>query len=281
MKKIINKFAFLLGGIIILSSCESNDIPTIDENGPTLAQFGTTSLVMGTPEEGATREVEVIVTNTSASERSIDINIDPESTATAEQYSISDLVIPAGSYTGTITISTFYDALPESGSSELVVNLESVNGGETLIDNGALEIEMFRKCPIVLENLVGTWTGTDSWGYPTQVEIAMNENGELTINGLLFEWTTGWWGEVIITNDPVVMDVNLDTEEISIEEQFYMTTTWDGAPQPLYNLTGSGVVLNACENVMQINPTLMQPDGYGAIDGSAWGPAFSVVLTKQ
>lgn len=275
MKQLIYKISFLVLGVVMLSSCEANDIPTIGEDAPTLVQFGTTSLVMGTPEEGTSREVEVIVTNTSETERTVDVTVDPKSTATEDQYEISNLVIPANSYTGTFTITSNYEALPESGSSELILNLNGVGGEETLVDNGTLEVEMFRKCPVVIENFVGTWTGVDNAGYETTAEIALNDNGELTINGLGFGWMTGYWGEVIITNDPVVMTVDPETETISIEEQFYMTTTWNGAPQPLYNLLGEGEVLNACENKIFIGFDFNQPGGAGILG------RFEVVLQKQ
>ena len=264
--------SFLLLGVVILSSCEDNDIATIGENEPTLAQFSNTSLTLATPEEGITREVDVILSSTSSQDRSINVEVDTASTATPDQYEISDVVIPAGSYRGTMTISGDFDAIPESGSSDLILNITDVEGEEAIIENGTLNVEFFRRCAITLDQLVGTWSGTTAWGYPTEVETWINEDGELMMNGLTFGWFQDYWDEVIITNTPVRVDVDLETFEITIPEQPYLTSTWGGDPQDPYSIRASGEIVNSCERIIEIRPVLVQ-DGAG-IDGSSDGPAF-------
>lgn len=264
----------------MITSCEDNDIPQIGPGDPTLVQFAENSVVLATPEEGTSEEVEVIVTTRSSSERRVEVEIDPASTATADQFNVSDLVIPADSYTGTITITGNFDAIPESGSSNLILNITGMEGEEEfIIENGTLNVELFRRCSITLDQLVGTWSGTDSWGYPTEVETWLNDDGELMMNGILFGWFQDWWGEVIVTNDPVMVDVDLETFQITIPEQPYLTSTWNGDPQPPYNLEASGRIVNSCERIIEINPVLIQ-DG-NAIDGSAYGPAFEEVIQLE
>lgn len=272
MKKLIFKLSYILVGLVLLASCEANDIPTIGDDDPILAQFSTTELVLATPEEGIMREVEVIVSSTSSQDRNLNVEIDPSSTATADQFSVSDLVIPADSYTGTFTISGNFDALPEGGSSSLILNLTGMEGEDIIIENGTLEVELFRRCSITLDQLVGTWEGTTAWGYETEVETWLNDDGQLMINGLTFGWFQDWWDEVIVTNQPVQVDVNLETFEITIPEQPYITSTYNGAPQPAYSLRGTGEIVNSCERIIEIRPVLVQ-DGVG-IDGSAYGPMF-------
>ncbi|MGM1057392.1 MAG: hypothetical protein ACQEWG_16020 [Bacteroidota bacterium] len=273
MKKLIYKTAVILFGALMITSCEDNDIPQIGPEDPTLLQFANNSVVLATPEEGASAEVEAFVTTTSSSERRVEVEIDPASTAAPNQYSVSDLVIPAGSYAGTMTITGNFDAIPESGSSNLILNIIEMEGvDELIIENGSLNVEFFRRCSITLDQLVGTWSGTDSWGYPTEVETWLNDDGELMMNGLLFGWFQGWWGEIIVTNDPVKVEVDLETFQITIPEQSYLTSTYNGAPQTPYNLKASGRIVNSCERIIEINPVLIQ--GGSAIDGSAWGPAF-------
>lgn len=257
------------------TSCESDPVVYDVDNGITLAQFGSTAAVIPTPEEGASTTVEVLVTTKSASARSIDVSVDESSTATAGMYALSGLEIPANSFVGTIEIASDFNAIPEEGTVELVLNLDGVGGSETSVEKGQLSVEMFRKCPIVLEELVGTWSGDGSWsayfGYPSEIVTTMVD-GELYMNGLAFGWFQGWWGEVIVTNEPVKVDVDLETGEITIAEQFYVTSTWNGDPQPSYNLKATGSILNACEKTMEIFPVFVQ-DG-SDIDGTAWGIPF-------
>jgi len=277
MKNLIIKFSILLFVMAGVVSCEQEMIVYDVENGQTLAQFSRASAALPTPEEGGTTTVDVLVSTVSSSERTIEVSVDTSSTASAASYEISDLVIPANSYVGTITITSIYDAVPETGSSFLVLNLDSIANGDTVVEKGTLTVELFRKCAIVLSDFVGTWTGSGAWGnttlgYQTQVVTFLNDDGELMINGLAFGWFTDWWGEVIVTNDPVKMDVNLETGAITIAEQSYITSTWNGDPQPSYSLKGTGMVVNACLKTMRINPVLVQ--GGSAIDGTAWGPSF-------
>jgi len=93
-----------------------------------------------------------------------------------------------------------------------------------------------------LESLVGTWTGTDgddtgNGGTPYASEVVTTySGGKLYITGLGRGWMQDWWGEVIVTETPVVADVNFETGEISIALQPIMTTTWGGDPQAPYSV---------------------------------------------
>ncbi|WP_373059756.1 hypothetical protein [Zunongwangia sp. H14] len=279
MKNIINRFTILMVSTMLLLSCEENEIPTIGDDYPVLAQFSDSSVTLATPEEGASVEVDVVVTTTASTERTVNVEIDPESTASADQYSVSDLVIPAGSYTGTLTVSGNFEAIPESGSTHLILNLTDVEGNETLVDNGTLDVELFRRCSLALEDLVGTWSGTDIWGYPTEFNTYI-EDGELMMTGgLVYGWLNDAWGEPIVAEAPVKLEVDLESFEVKIPEQYYVSTTYEGVPQPDYNLKGSGEIVNSCEKIMDISPILVQPGLAGTLDGSAYGDAFFVRVT--
>jgi hypothetical protein len=281
MKKIIYKIPVLLFLVAVLVGCESDPVIYDSENAQALAQFSSSSLSIGTPEDGASAEAEVTVSTVSSQDREIQVEVDPSSSATTDQFSVSNLVIPAGSYSGKITITSNYDALPENGSANLVLNLVDIAGSGAVVEKGTLKVELFRECAIVLSDFVGKWQGQGSWGdtslgYTTEVETFLNEDGDLMINGLAFQWFTGWWGEVIVTNEAVKMDINAETGEITIDEQFYITSTWDGEPQPTYYLKATGKVLNACEKTMEIRPVFVQ--GGSAIDGTAWCCPFVEVI---
>tara|TARA_R110002020_G_scaffold296658_1_gene512243 strand:- start:3606 stop:4454 length:849 start_codon:yes stop_codon:yes gene_type:complete len=278
MKKYL---AILCVAFISLVSCEEDPIIYDSSNGQTLAQFTAETASLPTPEDGASTQLTVLVSTKSDVERSITVEVDESSTASADQYAISNLVIPAGSFSGIITISSNFDAIPEQGSTYLVLNLTGIQNSETVVEKSTYTLELFRKCPIVLEDLVGTWSGPGSWGdtsldYTTEVTTFLNEDGDLMINGLAFQWFTGWWSEVIITNEAVKMEVDVETGAITIPDQFYITSTYNGAPQTPYNLRGTGTILNACEKTMEIYPVFNQ--GGSVFDGTAWGPKFKETI---
>jgi hypothetical protein len=156
MKKYLKLLSLLVTVLLVTSSCDKKDELIIFDNinGQTMIQFSKTSATLPTPSEGASFEVSVLVTTVSDVDREIDIEIvpqtDPDKTsASPDQYTISNLVIPAGSYSGTITISSNFDAIPEEGSTFLTLKLTGLAGASTTIYNGILEVELFRKCPIV------------------------------------------------------------------------------------------------------------------------------------
>jgi hypothetical protein len=281
MKKSIKIIASLVMTVFLFAACSKNVQPIFDaDNGQTLILLTASSATAPTPEVGVTTtEITVQVSTRSTSARTISIAIDPSSTATSDQYSISGLSIPAGEFSGTIVVTSNYDALPIEGSKFLKFSIVSV-GSSTLVENGDFSLELFRKCPIVLSEFVGTWSGTGSWseyfGYTTEIVTTMDGNGDLWMNGMTFQWFQGWWGEVIVTNNPVKVTMNIETEEFVIEEQPYITSTWNGSPQPAYNVKATGKVLNACQKTMVVYPVLVQNGG--PIDGTAWAGPFKETI---
>jgi len=284
MKKYIKFLSLIILTITLFASCnKSSELLVFDsQNGQTLIKLASNSGTAPTPQVGVTTtEIKVLVSTKSSTARDIKIAIvDSLTTATPDQYTISGLTIPANSFVGTITITSNYDALPVDGSTYLDFNVVSV-GSSKLAEDNNYRLEFFRKCPIVLADFVGTWSGTGSWseifGYTTEVVTTLDSNGDLWMNGLLFQWVQGWWGEVIVTNTPVKVDINVDTEELVIAEQPYITTTWNGSPQPAYNLKATGKVLNACQKTMVVFPVLIQ--GGSPYNGANFGgPLFKETI---
>ena len=143
--------------------------------------------------------------------------------------------------------------------------------------------EVGKKNSIDLNDVVGTWSGQASWfdifGYTSEVITSMDVNGDLLINGLAFQWFKGWWDEVIISNTPVKITFNDGcTDDFIIEEQPYIVSTWNGSPQPAYNLSGSGTLEKTATGFrMIVFPILHQSSSM--IDGNNWGVQFVEVLT--
>lgn len=184
MKKIILIFV----AMAFFTSCEEETVVYDPENGQTLARFSVGTLLVPTPTEGASATIEVFVSTSSDSERTISVEVDPSSTATADQYSISGLTIPAGAFASTLTITSNFDALPEEGRANLVLNLVDVSASNDIVlKNSPLQVEFFRECPIT----PGDWiiNMTDSYGDGWQTSTALGGSGiTVTLNdGTIFE----------------------------------------------------------------------------------------------
>ena len=277
--KNIYKLLTVLAICACFTSCEEDLIIYDSVNGQTLVTAPTTSAVVGTPEEGASSTLIVEVSTVSTQDRNISYSVDAESTANPSEYTISGGVIAAGEYTTDLVVTTNFNQLPEEGSSFLTLNIDGVEGdSDAAIADSKLNYEFFRLCPVPMnDGLVGTWSGTGSWGntslaYTTEIVTTLDENGNLLMNGIAFQWFQGWWGEVIETNSPVIVDVDPDTGEFVIDEQFYITSSFNGAPQPSYNMKATGRITNTCKKTLEIYPVFVQ--GGSDIDGTIWGPQF-------
>ncbi|MCK0161585.1 hypothetical protein [Allomuricauda sp. F6463D] len=179
MKNIINKLGILLAGVaFILSSCEEEKVVYDSVSGQTLASFSTSSVNLGVPTEGASVEIFVTASTEFDSERTISLEVDPASTASADQYTISNKGIPAGEYVGQITIEGDFEALPEEGLTQLILNLTDVSGSNDLtFGNETLTVSLFRECSSA--PTPGAWTINmgDSYGDGWQTDDANGGSG--------------------------------------------------------------------------------------------------------
>lgn len=270
MKKI---FGFLMIiSMVIFSGCEE-DIDLYD--GPTLVHFmetGGTFTVMDEPNQ--TFDISVGVTVVSSNDRTFTVEVQPEGTTAQSgvEYTLESttFTIPANEYFGTITVNGIYEGATSDGSTLKL----KLSGEEAAGFSNVFTLNIFQFCTFDINDFVGTWSGTDSWGYPTEVVTTL-VNGQLVINGIGFGWFQDWWGEVIITNTPLVMNVDPVTATFTIAEQPYLTSTYNGAPQPAYGLSGSGS-FEVCSKGMTINYVYHQSGG--TFDGSSWGASFKEVI---
>ena len=133
-----------------------------------------------------------------------------------------------------------------------------------------------------LSSFVGEWEGTGSWseifGYTTEIVTTLDANGDLWMNGVAFQWFEGWWGEVIVSSSAVKLDVDQATGIFTIAEQPFVETTYEGAPQAPFGLSGSGTFSGVCAATpaIEIFAVLHQPGGYAAaFNGTEFGgPPF-------
>lgn len=153
-----NKILLLLTVIAtsLFMGCSQEENVQFDAvNGQTLANFIGSSATQPVIVEGtASTDVTIEVTTKSDVDRTIEVVPTAESTATSNQYTISNLVIPAGAYAGTFTVTGNYDNIPEGGNFELELQLSGLSGGAFVSSNDTFKITLFRFCPVQIGTYV-------------------------------------------------------------------------------------------------------------------------------
>lgn len=149
---------------LFFTGCEENKNPIFDSvNGQTMSQFVGSAANQAVISDGtAYTDITVYVTTASTSDRTIDVVAGANTTASANQYTISNLVIPAGAYEGTVRVAGNYATLPINNSSVILeLNLTGI-AGSGVVQNGTYTVSMFRFCPIPAGDYVIDMD--DSWG---------------------------------------------------------------------------------------------------------------------
>jgi hypothetical protein len=120
--------------------------------------------------------------------------------------------------------------------------------------------------------------------YPSEVVIS-GTPGAFKITGLGVGWMTDFWGEVITNMEAVdmeVVDFNDYVAEVTIPNQVYMSTTYNGAPQEAYTIEGTGI-LTKCTKTLVIEYTLSNYGydwaAYSHDEGYMTEEKFTAVLT--
>lgn len=272
MKNIIRYILiFVIGGLVV-SSCEDNlsnwDAMTnsYDKNNTTYyiqflnasASYETAIDPDGNPTNIVTTVGVTLLGAPQASDVTVQLMEDPSSTLSSDMYTLSSsaITIPAGKTSGSVDVIALADKMPEDETLTLVMNMDA--GGAEAASASQLSYDMLRIkfCPLLdMNDLVGAWSGFDSWNYATQVVTAL-DGEKFMIDGLGVGWMTDWWGEVVITQDALEVTMNPDGTLV-IEEQPYMTTTWNGDPQPAYAVSGTGKWDN-CKKTLLIDYVFIQ-----------------------
>lgn len=266
MKKDILKIIvlFLIAGFV-MTACDEESKNIYD--GPATTHFTSKS-----GEFVAASDDEVFLielgTTTSAS-ASVSVVISDESTAIEgvhfQQFE-KTVSIGSGEFVSSLQISPIVSNLENAVT--LILEIPA-SGEEELGFNQTYTLSLARLCPVEdLTVILGDRSGIDvtidglGWDpYASEVVISGSVDA-LKVTGLGIGWMTDFWGEVIITMEEVEMEV-VDGLYVTIPEQAYMTTTYNGAPQPAYTIVGTGVLDN-CAKTLTIRYDLKQGD-------SSWG----------
>lgn len=278
----INKAYFLMFFVLVslvFTSCEEQKNIIFDsENGQTMVQFnGSDASIPVDISAVSTTEVSVAITTVSDQDRTINVSIDPSSTATSAQYSITDFIVPAGEYSAKATVTGNYAALPASGSVNLVLKLDGVESGSSVVTNDLYTIKLERFCPLVIADFYGTYTSMQS----TADFNSLQPGPEVTIsagpanNTLLLTNIYGNGRQAVIELDysdiinPAVIHRSLEFGAV------YQTFASTG---PLYTFAfasqASTNTFSTCDKTIRLNY-------YRANASSAYNPPYHVDLTKK
>tara|TARA_R110002051_G_scaffold318824_2_gene401729 strand:+ start:1458 stop:2333 length:876 start_codon:yes stop_codon:yes gene_type:complete len=262
MKNFIKLFIFTI--VIAFSSCEEEKNITLDV-GPGFVQFDGASASL--PEESTNAvTVTVLYGNTAESNTNgINVNFTLEG-ANASRINITPsngtLVIPAGETSADITIESI-DNIDVDGNLEFTINLSADSDVPVGIAGEALQNVSYaitiidNDCPIVLEDMQGTYSGTDNWyasaGGPLSVSFAASYDGTTYLTtGLGHVWLANpeYWGEPVVTAYQVPMTIDEITGDVTIPYALTATTTYNGDLYDYY-VEGSGKYF-PCSNTFEI-----------------------------
>ncbi|MBC2838312.1 hypothetical protein [Robiginitalea sp. SC105] len=179
---------YTICSLILLVSCQRTEGVIYDvENGVALAAFNRSSQLYPVDDSGANfTEVIVGVTTVSDMDRSVNLTVAGDSPAGPDAVTIdpSSLVIPAGEFIARVRVQGNYDRLPELGQTQVILNLEGVEGaildGET---TGRLShrVTMFRFCPFGAgQDFLGTYQLTVTQPGLLGIDTFATETVELT-----------------------------------------------------------------------------------------------------
>lgn len=147
--KTMKKILILFVAMIAFTACDENENTTFDsQGGQTLAVFNSSSSNLEVViEETGSVDIEIGVTTVSSAARTVTVMVDEEaSSAATENYSFNSTVtIPAGEYTGTLTVDGV-DVSVETAAETIVFKLASVDGG--IVSSSTHEVSIFQVCPV-------------------------------------------------------------------------------------------------------------------------------------
>jgi hypothetical protein len=158
-----NIFLYIALAFLGFTSCNDPSAEVYNPADGQIAYFtdGTTKeyYVQDIPSSETT--IEVGVTVASNVDRTIALNIDESSTATADQYTIDNasLFIPANKYVGYIKVKLgVYTSFSQTVPSTVVLNLNQVSGAVVADFDNQFILNVYQYTPFVREDMLGTYS---------------------------------------------------------------------------------------------------------------------------
>lgn len=163
MKNINKLFLAVIALATLMVSCEDHENPVFDNvNGSTLVSFSNTSYDLPVVIDATgSVDIPVNVSTVSNADRSFNITVDTDaSTAIVGSYNVpSSVTIPAGAYTGTLTVTGTDIAGVDTNALFLVI---SIDGDASFAAGPDATLSVFQVCPIPDDYMVGTYEISDN-----------------------------------------------------------------------------------------------------------------------
>ncbi len=160
-------------------------------NGQTGLGFSGPAIIsVAIPQEGITVNVPVNVTTISTSSRTFSANINTETTTpnTSSNYTLGDIIIPADSYEGSLSV-TFgnFENLVEFATNQLVIDL-SLPEGAAVIGSSSITFNYIKEfvCPDLTLNI-----SFDDFPEETSWEVT-NDAGNIVASGSMYGGQTSY-----------------------------------------------------------------------------------------
>lgn len=270
----------MLVSTMFFTSCEDHENIMFDpETGQTLIKFVGDKGVIPVNSTGvSSSDVSIEVTTVSDVDRTVNVVVDASSTATADQYMVTEFVIPAGEYTATGTVTGVYSTLPATGAVQLVLKIDGISSGVSVSENDLFTFTLERFCPLVLSEFYGTYTqlgGFDGGAPGARVDATVSAGpvaGTLLISNL---YSSGRGAVIELDYSDVTMP-----KVIHRSEEFGVVFS----VQSLGNTFTEDVLGDVDKNTFSTCNKEIRLFFYRRIqqpDGRYYGGSYEVILTKQ
>lgn len=254
--KMKNLFYTILSAIFIFSftSCEPDTgDESFMENRETIAGFTTSSATIFATADGTNNyKLSVAISKQSSSDVSFDISMSDNSTAAADDYTMSanSVTVKAGELTGSVDIVANFDNASFDGKT-LVLNL-TASAGVFVGSVGTISIDIIKSCPIP-NALPATFTaqaGSEDLG------IAVGGAPDFTVtlteteadDGLTYELDTAWGPNFVgfLAGDPSYNGLLVYPATLTVNADGTVTVTGES-----YYTGGTGIY-DACTGVITL-----------------------------
>ena len=225
----------------LFTACEESDYRDA-YIGESVIYFSQSSTNLFVKNNSSSIDIKVVATNTASTERTFEVEIDAESSAT-DDYTLASnsITIPAGSYEGKMSITGNFDNASEDGT-KLILNLKSgVSEVDNMGSSTTVTVNIFKLCE---SNLAGDYTMTTTFGYhdflPTfetnSIDVklvAVTENSYEVVG----DFTGGLWSDLYATaygtssrEGVVISDIcnKISWDQTAYSDQFDGNITYDG-----------------------------------------------------
>ncbi|HOK27266.1 MAG TPA: hypothetical protein PLX87_12145 [Bacteroidales bacterium] len=138
----------------------------------------------------------------------------------------------------TKTATVQFNVLPAKDTA-LVKVTETTAGGVTSPEK-VFKVKVKPFCPLKngMNDLVGSWSGTDAYYYESTITTTVNNSTSLKMNNISVPFIEDWWAETVVEGGNCIVNIN-DDGTVTIARQHIYTTEYK-AKQYRYDIKGSG-----------------------------------------